>query len=189
MKACQALSEEIEIERLLATTMQVVIENAGAERGCLLLYQDQQLCLVAQHPEQAMQLPISLNHVGINGHLPLSLIHYSERTQETLVIQDGRTETKFAGDLYQINQAPLSQLCMPILRQGDLVGLLYLENNLTPGAFTPNHLEVLHLLAAQAAISIDNAQLYASVEKKSRPTDPATPYSPARSRTRQPSKK
>lgn len=166
MKACQALSEEIEIERLLATIMQVVIENAGAERGCLLLYQDQQLCLVTQYPEQATQLPISLTHVEIKGYLPLSLIHYSERTRETLVIQDGRTETKFAGDPYQIDRAPLSQLCMPILRQGDLVGLLYLENNLTPGAFTPNHLEVLHLLTAQAAISIDNAQLYASVEKK-----------------------
>lgn len=166
MKACQALSEEIEIERLLATTMQVVIENAGAERGSLCIKQNQQMCLMAQYPPTSKRLPMSLDHVEIDTLIPLGLLLYSERTQETLVIQDGRRETKFAGDPYQERFAPLSQLCMPIVRQGELMGLLYLENNLTPGAFTPNHLEVLHLLTAQAAISIDNAQLYSSVENK-----------------------
>ena len=166
MKACQALSEEIELDRLLATTMQVVVENAGAERGYLLLEQDQHLCIMAQYPDQVVGGPMSLDQTSIAQILPLSLIHYSERTQETLVIQDARTETKFAGDPYFEHHTPLSQLCMPIQRQGALVGLLYLENNLTPGVFTPNHLEVLHLLVAQAAISIDNAQLYASVENK-----------------------
>ncbi|WP_299491643.1 hybrid sensor histidine kinase/response regulator [Acaryochloris sp. IP29b_bin.137] len=166
MKACQALSEEIEIERLLATTLQVVIKNAGAERGSLFMKQNQQMCLMAQYPQTSALLPISLDHIEIDRIIPLSLVHYSERTLETFVIHDGRTEPKFAGDPYQEKYAPLSQLCMPIVRQGELVGLLYLENNLTPGAFTSDHLEVLHLLTAQAAISIDNAQLYSSVENK-----------------------
>lgn len=166
MKACQALSEEIEFEQLLATTMQVVIENAGAERGSLFIKQNQQMCLMAQSPQTSALLPMSLDHVEIDTMIPLSLIHYSERTQETLVLRDGRQEAKFTGDPYQDKYTPLSQLCMPIVRQGELVGLLYLENNLTPGAFTSHHLEVLHLLAAQAAISIDNAQLYSSVENK-----------------------
>lgn len=166
MKASQALSEEIALDRLLAAIMRVVIENAGAERGYLVLKQEKQLCLMAQYPDLIDSLPMSLDQAGIDQILPLSIIHYCERTQETLVIQDARTETKFASDPYLEHHCPLSQLCMPFHRQGVPVGVLYLENNLTPGAFTPNHLEVLHLLTAQAAISIDNAQLYASVESK-----------------------
>jgi PAS domain S-box-containing protein len=163
IKAAQSLSGEIHLERLLSTLMQVIIENAGAEKSSLILLEKDSFFVAAQ----------SVSGKGCNLHstpvadseqIPITLINYVWRTQKTLVINDATAENTFAGDSYIIRHQPKSVLCMPIQNQGVAIALLYLENNLIAGAFTPARLEVLKVLASQAAISIKNAQLYANLE-------------------------
>ncbi|ACC81220.1 trifunctional serine/threonine-protein kinase/ATP-binding protein/sensor histidine kinase [Nostoc punctiforme] len=178
MKASHALAGEIELEKLLTTLMQVVIENAGADKSVLLLLQEDNWVVVAQKTSQAIfeeeqflphPTPTDENLGIINLHsLPLSasqdvpkaVVNYVSRTTETLVLDDARKETTFANDPYIILWQPKSLLCTPIHNRGQLIGILYLENSLTTGAFTQNRLEVLRLLTAQAAISLQNAMLY-----------------------------
>jgi class 3 adenylate cyclase len=87
------------------------------------------------------------------------------RTQENVILHDATQEGHFTQLLYIINQRPKSVLCAPLINQGQLTGILYLENNLTTGAFTPKRLEVLNLLSSQIAISIENARLYTSITR------------------------
>jgi PAS domain S-box-containing protein len=162
MKASQTLSSEIQLDRLLSTLMQVVVENAGAEKGVLILLEGESLAIASQYAvNQACK--VQSTPVADSQEIPVTLINYVWRTQETLVINDASVQTTFAADPYIIQQQPKSVLCNPIKHQGKLIGILYLENNLTTGAFTPNRLEVLNVLSSQAAISIANAKLYGEV--------------------------
>ena len=181
IKASHALAGEIELEKLLATLMQVVIENAGAEKSVLLLLQEENWVVAAQkssktttemsianqslHPDE--QLGKNLDVMNLHSFplsasqdIPKAVINYVSRTCETLVLDDARTKIHFANDPYIIQWEPKSLLCTPIHNRGKLIGILYLENNLITGAFTQKRLEVLHLLTAQAAISLQNAILY-----------------------------
>ena len=97
--------------------------------------------------------------------LPISVINYVARTRENMVSTDATSEGIFTTDTYIIKNQPKSILCTPIIHQSQLIGLLYLENNLIIGAFTPDRLEVLKLLSSQAAISIQNAQLYIALRE------------------------
>jgi predicted ATPase/signal transduction histidine kinase/CheY-like chemotaxis protein len=164
MRASQALSQEIDLDKLLAIIMQVVVENAGANQGSLLLMEEGTLTLKAHCTLDGCYID-QCQSLG-DQRLPMSVLNYVEHTQQALVLANAVTETRFAADRYIAEHQPLSILCVPIQRQGRLVGILYLENNLTTNAFTTDRLEVLQLLAAQAAISLENAQLYASVEQK-----------------------
>ncbi|HAG81847.1 MAG TPA: serine/threonine-protein kinase PknK [Cyanobacteria bacterium UBA12227] len=164
IKASQALSGEIKLDQLLSTLIQVLMENAGAEKCALILEQAGQLvisaqCLGNQHCNWESST------LGSNQTLPLTLINYVWRTQETLVFNDASTQATFAADPYIIEHQPKSILCTPIQNQGKLIGILYLENNLMTGAFTPSRLEVLKVLSSQAAISLENARLYANLEE------------------------
>jgi PAS domain S-box-containing protein len=163
MKAAQALSEIIHLDRLIATLMQVVIENAGAERGALILLEDDQLTVSAQCSGSKQCDPERLAVVDC-ATIPLSVIHSVERTQETLVLDDAVSESSFSTDPCIQSQQTRSLLCMPILKQSQLIGILYLENNLSTGVFTRDRLQVLKLLIAQAAISLENARLYERLE-------------------------
>jgi PAS domain S-box-containing protein len=158
MKAAQALSEIIHLDQLIAKLMQVVIENAGAETGTLILLEDDQLTVVAQCSGSRCDLEkIAVTDCAT---IPVSVIHTVERTQETLVFDDAASEPSFLTDPYIQSQQTRSLLCMPILKQNQLVGILYLENKLSTGMFTRDRLQVLKLLMAQAAISLENARLY-----------------------------
>ncbi|MGB3201292.1 MAG: ATP-binding protein, partial [Nodosilinea sp.] len=172
LKASQTLSREIVLPDLLTKLMQLVLENAGAETGCLLLETAGQLRIRASGTVGANdQVAVQPAEPGLGKALddglilPLSVINYVARTQNPLVLADAQGEDLFATDVYITSQRPKSVLCAPILHQGKLRGVLYLENNLTPGAFTPARLEILQLLAAQAAISMENARLYADLEE------------------------
>jgi len=165
IKASQALSGEVNLDKLLSNLMQVLLENAGAEKFYFLLPNPAgKWKIEAQCTGERSQL-IS-NSATENQVIPISLVNYVERTQETLAIDDATTETRFASDPYIIQQRPKSILCSPLINQGKLVGILYLENNLTAGAFTRDRLEVLNIISAQAAISIENARLYQTLEEK-----------------------
>jgi predicted ATPase/signal transduction histidine kinase/tRNA A-37 threonylcarbamoyl transferase component Bud32/DNA-binding Lrp family transcriptional regulator len=167
IKASQALSEEIFLDELLESLMQIAIENAGAETGYLILKDDENLFIEAKKSADKSEVN-SHQIIGIENSqvLPISLIQYVERTKEDIVINDATLEGKFTTDTYIIDNQVKSVLCMPIVRQGKLVGILYLENNLIVGAFTPDRFRVLKILSSQAAISLENARLYTNLEKK-----------------------
>ncbi|WNZ25110.1 AAA family ATPase [Leptolyngbya sp. NK1-12] len=166
MKASQALSSEIQLDQLLSKLMGVVIENAGAQKSVLMLRRDEQWVVAAQSGEQAalpLQPPVAVESSPI---VPQSIVNYVARTAETLIIDDVRLEAPFSADPYVLAHQPKSALCTPIHNQGRLIGILYLENHLTPAAFTRDRVEVLQLLMAQAAISLQNALLYNTLEQK-----------------------
>ena len=159
MKAAQALLETIHLDRLVATLMQVAIENVGAETGALVLLEADRFTVMAQC-SGSRQCNLEKLAVTDCATIPVSVIHSVERTQETLVLDDAVSEPPFSTDPYIQKQQTRSLLCMPILQQSQLIGILYLENNLSTGVFTNDRLQVLKLLIAQAAISLENAQLY-----------------------------
>ncbi|MFP4436730.1 MAG: AAA family ATPase [Chloroflexaceae bacterium] len=170
LRAAHTLSSEIVLPRLLENMMRLVIENAGAEKGFLLLPRDEQWCIAAEGAVQQAEVrvvqsvpPLPISNRRDTPLISEAIINYVMHTQQSLVVQDARQEEQFAHDAYIVAQRPKSVLCMPLLHQGRLTGLLYLENNLTTGAFTPERLEMLQLLSSQAAVSIENARLYADV--------------------------
>jgi predicted ATPase/signal transduction histidine kinase len=165
IKASQALSGEIEMEQLLSTLMQVVMENAGASKAALILSEDGNLELsVTAISSSSTSTPISTQFPSISlessEDVPMTLMKYVKRTGEVFVVDDAKTVDFLAGDRYIMREQPKSLLCIPIINQGKLLGILYLENNLATGAFTRDRVEVLKLLTTQAAISLENAILY-----------------------------
>ena len=168
MKAAQTLSSEIVLDKLVSKLMRMVLENAGAETGCLILDNAGQLTIEARGAIDHSNIVQQSQAVADELQLPLSVINYVARTQEPIVLAEATSDSIFASDRYIASQRPRSVLCIPILHQGKLTGLLYLENNLIPAAFTPDRLEVLQLLSAQAAIAIENARLYQELEAVNR---------------------
>ncbi|MCA1992140.1 MAG: AAA family ATPase, partial [Coleofasciculus sp. S288] len=169
LKASQALSGEIQLDKLLSRLMQVALENAGAEKCILILSKAGKLAIEATQVNGMAEATV-LQSIPVeqSQELPVTLINYVDRTSETIVLDDARTETTFAADSYIIQHQLKSVLCTPLLNQGKLIGILYLENNLISGAFTSDRLEVLNVLSSQAAISIANAQLYTEVRESER---------------------
>lgn len=149
----------IHLDQLIASLMQGVIENAGAETGALVLLEEDQLTVVAQC-SRSRECDLEKLTVADCATIPVSVIHSVERTQETIVFDDAVSESSLSTDSYIQNQQTRSLLCLPILKQSQLIGILYLENNLSPGVFTSDRLQVLKLLMDQAAISLENARLY-----------------------------
>ena len=165
IKASQAISGEIVLEKLLATLMKILIENAGAQTGYLLLEAEGQLLIEAVGKVNDEQVSV-LQSIPIDDCLPISIINYVARTHESVVLNDATYEGNFTSEPYISVHQTKSILCTPLLNGGRLIGILYLENNLTVGAFTKEHLSVLNLLSSQAAISIENATLYTQLEQK-----------------------
>ena len=165
LKASQALSSEIQLERLVSTLMQVVMENAGAKKAGLLLLQDG-ILMVEALADATQDISILSVPVSSFKQIPVTLINYVKRSLKTAVLDDATAENHFSADPYLMQEQPKSVLCAPILNQGKLIGLLYLENGLTIGAFTRDRTELIQLLCAQAAISLENARLYALEQEK-----------------------
>ena len=164
LKASQALSGEIVLDRLLTTLMKIVIENAGAQQGFLILERQDQWVVEAEGEIGNNNIAV-LQSIPIEEHaLPMSILNFVARTSENVVLTDATHHGGFTNDTYIVANRPKSILCTPLLNQGKLTGMLYLENNLTTGAFTSDHLAVLNLLSSQAAISIENATLYTDLE-------------------------
>ncbi|WP_437803833.1 sensor histidine kinase [Sorangium sp. So ce693] len=163
IKASQTLSSELVLDKLLRTLLTVVLEQGGAQRVCLLLYQDERLSIEAEatlEERGAATMILPPRAEDCSRRVPMSLVRYVQRTKERVILSDAAADAgRFSGDDYLARYRPKSLLCVPVLRQGEMVSLLYLENNLVEGAFTPERLTALSLLATQAAISLENARL------------------------------
>jgi PAS domain S-box-containing protein len=167
IRAAQTIAGEIELEKLLTNLMRITIENAGAERSCLILEHDGRPCVCAEGSLGASDVrlgdPIPLQAAQ---ELPISLVNYVRRTLESVVLADAKSDDRYATDPYIQRRQPRSVLCAPVLHQGRLIGVLYLENNLTTDAFTPKRIELMQILAAQAAISLENSRLYGEMKQE-----------------------
>jgi serine phosphatase RsbU (regulator of sigma subunit) len=166
MKVSQTLSGEILLASLLEKMMQIVVENAGAEKGFFLLPQQEGWVIEAQWHMNTNAIKVLQGHSLDEHPIPKTIIHYVERTYENLVLNHACVEGQFIHDPHIVKQEIQSVLCLPLINQGQLTGILYLENNLTTAAFTSDRLEVLKLLSSQLAISIENALLYRTLEQK-----------------------
>lgn len=165
MKASLALSEEIVFDKLLSKLMKVILENAGAQKGVLIMERSGRLVIEAAGAIDSEEVMV-LHSIPVenNSNIPVAIINYVERTQKNLVLNDAAGESIFATDPYIATNQPKSILCSPIVNRGKLTGILYLENNQCTRTFTSDRLEVLNILTSQAAISLENARLYNNLE-------------------------
>ncbi len=162
IKASQAISSEIVLDKLLARLMKILIESAGAQVGYLILETQGQLLIEASG---SINEDVSvLESIPINGCLPSSIINYVARTRQTVLKNNAAREDSFNQDPYLKSHQTKSLLCTPLLDQGKVRGIIYLENNLIVGAFTQERLEILRVLSSQAAIAITNAKLYSELQ-------------------------
>lgn len=178
IKASQTISGEIRFDRLLEKMMAILIENAGAQKGIFLLERDGRWFMEWQGGVDGCRLgsiesaslystePFSGESLGgAMPILPITVVRYIIHTRQPLILNNVFNEKQFSGDPYISRNRPCSILALPILHQNRVVAVVYLENNLTDGVFTPERLEILYLLSSQIAISIQNARLYANLEE------------------------
>ncbi len=172
MKASQAIGREIVLDKLLANLMKIMIENAGAQKGFLLLQSQFNSekgtgqWRIEASGEADNDVVSVLESVSVEQYLPISLINYVAHAQDTVVLSNATNQGHFTHDPYIKQHQSKSILCTPFLNQGQLIGIVYLENNLTTDAFTPDRTQILQLLSGQAAIAITNAKLYAEVKER-----------------------
>ncbi len=163
-KASQAISQEIVLDELIGSLMTTVMENAGANRGALILKVSNGLVVRAKSSRDGTTLHENLP-LNDCGDICPAVIRYADRTSRPVILSNASTEGMFLRDSYVLKNHPLSILCMPIIRQARTLGLLYLENTSVAGAFTPERVEVLSILSSQIAISLQNALLYAGLKE------------------------
>ncbi|TGN10570.1 AAA family ATPase [Leptospira ilyithenensis] len=176
IKASHTISGEIQLGRLLEKMIKILLENAGAERGFFILKDESNWLIQAEGKSSTGQIEVlqakTLDSLQSNqtdvSQLELSpnIVNYVIRTKSVVILNDASHEGMFVTDFYIKSKSPKSILCYPIINHGNLVGIVYLENNLTTDAFTPDRIEILKLLSSQIAVSIENSILYANLEDK-----------------------
>ncbi len=165
LKVSQTISNEILLTELIDKFMNTVLENAGAQTGCLIFVTDGEFIIEATiNASEKVEAKNSLPVTAFKD-LPISVINYVARTHSDILLDEANIADEFSDDSYFRKQKPKSVLCIPILHQGKLTAILYLENNLTTAAFPPQRLQLLKLICSQAAISIKNATLYNTLEQ------------------------
>jgi PAS domain S-box-containing protein len=167
IKVSQAVSGEVVLDKLLDTLMRTAIEQAGAERGLLILPRGVEPRIEAEATTGGDTVVVALRDQPVTASvLPESVLHYVLRARESVILDDAATQPPFAEDPYIRRRQARSILCLPLLNQAKLIGVLYLENNLAPRVFSPARLAVLKLLASQAAISLENTRLYRDLAER-----------------------
>jgi PAS domain S-box-containing protein len=166
-KVSEAVAGEIVLEKLIGTLMRTAIEHAGADRGLLILPHGEDYCIQAEATTDSDRLNVVLRQASVDAaDLPTSVFQYVLRTKESLLLHDASSQSIFAADQYIREHHPRSVVCLPLLKQTTLVGVLYLENRLTPHAFTPARMAVLRLIASGAAMSLENTRLYGDLQER-----------------------
>jgi predicted ATPase/signal transduction histidine kinase len=169
LKASQAISGEILLDRLLGKLMHIMLENAGAEKGFLLLEKKDKLFIEAEGSVGREEVKM-LKSIPPESNTDISegIVNYVKRTRETVVLDDAAKTGEFTQDPYVLKNRTKSILCIPIVKQATLIGILYLENNLAANAFTSDRVDILNVLCSQAAISLENALLYDELDLRVR---------------------
>ena len=161
------MSSEIALPKLIEQLMKIAIENAGADRGLLILPSGDEYLIQAEARAAGGQIEVTMRQEPITGGAcPESLVRYVIRTQESVILDDASKPNLFSADDYLRDRQTKSMLCLPLIKQQQLTGILLLENALTTYAFTPARIAVLELLAAQAAISLENTRLYSDLGER-----------------------
>lgn len=170
IKASQTLSSEIDLNSLLQTTMKFSIENAGAQRGFLIIVNEdnKNLYIEAEGESDREYRVVGSIPVENNTYLSSTIVNYVNRTGENVVLDNAWKEGSFTNDPYIKNNKIKSLLCTPVTYKGKTSGILYLENNITTNVFTPDRIELLRILSSQAAISVENARLLIHRENKAK---------------------
>jgi PAS domain S-box-containing protein len=165
IEVSQALSGEMVLEKLIDKLMGSAVEHAGAERGLLICPQGEELRIESEATDSGQDVSVQVREggAGLAVALPESVIRYVMRTQETVILDDAASQNPFSDDPYIVQRRARSILCLPLINQGKLIEILYLENNLTPNVFTPDRVALLKVLASQAAISLKNSRLYQDI--------------------------
>ncbi|HEX4407141.1 MAG TPA: AAA family ATPase [Xanthobacteraceae bacterium] len=167
IKVSQAVSGEINIGRLIETLMTIALEHAGATRGMLVLPRQSELHIEAEATIAGGAVKVIQRGVAVSPlELSESILQSVVRTQQSILIDDAIEPNAFSADHYIRNKRPRSVLCIPLIKQTRLIGVLYLENNEAAHVFTPSRISILQLLASQAAISLENAQFYADAKQR-----------------------
>ncbi len=167
VKASQTISSEIQLGKLLEKMMKILFENAGAERGFFILKDKGKWFIEAEGNANTGSISV-LEEKPLEGNSNLSpnIVNYVVRTKSIVLLNDAMKKGMFVNDAYVRDKQPKSILCYPVINQGNLVGVVYLENNLTTDAFTPDRVEILKVLSSQIAVSVENSLLYANLEEK-----------------------
>ncbi|MDD5169313.1 MAG: sigma 54-interacting transcriptional regulator, partial [Syntrophales bacterium] len=166
MKASQAISGEIELERLLSALMRFVVENTGAERGSLILCTEGDLSIAARYEAETDEVTIlPSTPIEQAQELASAIVHFVARTREPIVMNDATREGFFTNDPYIMYRRPKSLFCGPIIHKKRLVSILYLESRLIAGVFSADRRRMIEMLSSQIAVSIDNARLYERLKK------------------------
>lgn len=160
LKASQAISEELELEGILEKLIHSLLECAGAQHIYYLSQTDSGYEIQSEGHSGAKDVCIVSKRPAKDNDIPLSIVSYVERTLEAVILDDGENSRVFGKDIHIKENRCKSVLCMPILSKGELKGILYLENNLATGVFDQRRKENLIPIAAQLAISLENAYLY-----------------------------
>jgi PAS domain S-box-containing protein len=169
VKASQAISREIVLDRLIETLMTIALEHAGAERGLLVLLRGDALQIEAEAQTDLKTVGVTLRQDMVTpAELPESILHTVVRTRQSVILDDASAQNPFSADEYIRQKRTRSVLCLPLVKQAKLIGMLYLENNLASHVFTPARILLLNLLSSQAAISLENARLYAELIEENR---------------------
>ncbi len=167
LKAAQAISSSLELDQLIANLTRIILENSGAKKSALILAQDDtwQVRAITFIEHEEIQTILETQLLDICQDIPVNIIHYVKNTKQTVVIDNCKTDIIGLIGEYMHSSQPQSVLCTPIINQGHLIGILYLENSLTEGVFTSDRLQVINLLSSQAAISLENARLYQQAQQ------------------------
>jgi GAF domain-containing protein len=167
VKVSQAISSEIVLEKVIDALMRTALQQACADRGALLLLQFDALRVAAEATTAGSEVVVSLDsQPAANADLPQSVLQCVQRTRENVILDDATLQNPYTTDSYIHQCHPRSVLCLPLLNQGNLIGILYLENKLAPRVFVPARIAVLKLLASQAAISLENSRLYRALAQR-----------------------
>jgi PAS domain S-box-containing protein len=167
IKVSQAVSSEIVLETLIDRLMRTAIEQAGAERGLLIIPHGAQPRIEAEATTDGDRVVVELRDQPVTAALlPETVLHFVTRTRESVILDDAAAQPPFAADPYFHKRQARSILCVPLVKQSKLIGVIYLENNLASHVFTPTRISVLKLLASQAAISLENARLYNDLHER-----------------------
>ena len=167
IKVSQVVSGEIVLEKLIHALMHTALEHAGAERGLLILSRGDGFRIEAEATTSGDAVTVGLLQAEVSAEdLPEAIFHYVVRTRQSVLLHNAASESLFSADDYIHRRQARSILCLPLLMQTRLLGVLYLENNLTSDVFTPARAAVLKLLASEAAVSLENAQLYGKIRER-----------------------